>query len=210
MSKTQEHEVVDTVRVREVVGTVSNLPLLESMVSALTSAGFDNADIDLMASPETVRAKLGRIYADPIQLAEVPELPRRKLITPDERATITGVVFGTLVAFGALGVGLPLLASGGALATAIAGSAGGGLAGAAIAGKVRKILTKDADPDTLAWDLRNGGLVLFVRVRDEAREKKVQEIMRKHGALNVHVHEIEIRKTLDELPLATIQPDPWL
>lgn len=210
VSDTRESEIIETVPVREVVGTVSNLRLLESMASELTSAGFDKSDIDLMASPEAVRAKLGAVYAEPIQIAEVPDLPRRKLVTPDEKATITGVVFGTLVAFGALGAGLPVLASGGALAAAIAASAGGGLAGAAIAKTLRKILTKDADPDSLERDLRAGGLVIFVRVRNEECERKAQAIMRKHGAVNVHVHEIELRKVLDELPLAKIQPDPWL
>ncbi len=53
-------------------------------------------------------------------------------------------------------------------------------------------------------------MVVFVRARDAAVEEKAQQIMRKSGALNVHVHEIELKKTLDELPLATIQPDPWL
>lgn len=210
MSDTPENEIIETVRVREVVGTVSNLDLLESMVGELTSAGFDKSDIDLMASREAVRDKLGRVYAEPIQLAEVPDLPRRKIVTPDEEATITAVVFGTLVAVGALGVGLPVLASGGALAAAMAASAGGGLAGAAIAKGLRNILTKDADLDSLERDLRAGGLVIFVRVRNEEREKQAQAIMRRNGALNVHVHEVELRKTVDELPLAKIQPDPWL
>jgi len=210
VSDTPENEIIETVRVREVVGTVSNLDLLESMVGELTSAGFDKSDIDLMASREAVRDKLGRVYAEPIQLAEVPDLPRRKIVTPDEEATITAVVFGTLVAVGALGVGLPVLASGGALAAAMAASAGGGLAGAAIAKGLRNILTKDADLDSLERDLRAGGLVIFVRVRNEEREKQAQAIMRRNGALNVHVHEVELRKTVDELPLAKIQPDPWL
>jgi len=75
---------------------------------------------------------------------------------------------------------------------------------------LRNILTKDADLDSLERDLRAGGLVIFVRVRNEEREKQAQAIMRRNGALNVHVHEVELRKTVDELPLAKIQPDPWL
>ena len=84
------------------------------------------------------------------------------------------------------------------------------LLGAALANAVRKILTKGMDPETLERDLWRGGLVVFVRARAAEAEERAQAIMRRNGARNVHVHEIELKKTLDDLPLAHIQPDPWL
>ena len=75
---------------------------------------------------------------------------------------------------------------------------------------MRRAILGGVGADTLERDIRSGGLVVFVRVRDDTPESQIQDIMRKSGALNVHVHEIELKKTLDELPLATIQPDPWL
>ncbi|WP_237751639.1 MULTISPECIES: hypothetical protein [Sphingomonadaceae] len=205
-----EQSIVQTVRAREVVGTVHNLELLESMVVALSAAGFDKSDIDLMASREAVLKKLPAIYADPIHLAEIPELPRRELVTRDEGTTVTGLVFGTLISLAALGAALPVVASGGALAAVLAATAAGGAAGAGIAKVVRSAILGGVGAEDLERDLRGGGLVVFVRARDAAAEEKAQQIMRKSGALNVHVHEIELKKTLDELPLATIQPDPWL
>ena len=113
MPQESEQSIVQTVRAREVVGTVHNLELLESMVVALSAAGFDKSDIDLMASREAVLEKLPAIYADPIYLAEIPELPRRELVTRDEGTTVTGLVFGTLISLAALGerkaVRIPLL-----------------------------------------------------------------------------------------------------
>nr|GLK21565.1 hypothetical protein GCM10017606_23920 [Microbacterium terregens] len=210
VSESPELNIVQTVRVREVVGTVHNLELLESMVVALSAAGFDKSDIDLMASREAVLEKLPAIYADPISLAEIPDLPRRELVTRDEGTTVTGLVFGTLMSLAALGAALPVVASGGALATVLAATAAGGAAGAGIARVVRKVILGGVGAEALERDIRGGGLVVFVRARDAAAEERAQEIMRKAGALNVHIHEIELNKRLDELPLAQIQPDPWL
>lgn len=210
MSESPELNIVQTARVREVVGTVHNLELLESMVVALSAAGFDKSDIDLMASREAVLEKLPAIYADPISLAEIPDLPRRELVTRDEGTTVTGLVFGTLMSLAALGAALPVVASGGALAAVLAATAVGGAAGAGIARVVRKVILGGVGAEALERDIRGGGLVVFVRARDAAAEERAQEIMRKAGALNVHIHEIELNKRLDELPLAQIQPDPWL
>ncbi|MFL0419398.1 hypothetical protein ACH0CP_18090 [Sphingomonas sp. 179-I 2A4 NHS] len=210
VSESPERNIVQTVRVREVVGTVHNLELLESMVVALSAAGFDKSDIDLMASREAVLEKLPAIYADPISLAEIPDLPRRELVTRDEGTTVTGLVFGTLMSLAALGAALPVVASGGALAAVLAATAAGGAAGAGIARVVRKVILGGVGAEALERDISGGGLVVFVRARDAAAEERAQEIMRKSGALNVHIHEIELNKRLDELPLAQIQPDPWL
>lgn len=209
MPQDSEQSIVQAVRVREVVGTVHNLELLEDMVVALSAAGFDKGDIDLMASRKAVLEKLPAIYADPIYLAEVPELPRRELVTRDEGTTLTGVVFGTLISLAALGAALPVVASGGALAAVLAATAGGA-AGAGIAKVVRSAILGGVGAEDLERDLRGGGLVVFVRARDAAAEERAQQIMRKSGALNVHVHEVELTKSLDDLPLAQVQPDPWL
>jgi hypothetical protein len=150
----------------EVVGTVHNLEMLEVVV-ALGAAGVDKGDIDLMASREAVLAKLPAIYGDPINLAEIPDLPRRELVTRDEGATVTGVVFGTLISLAALGAALPVVASGGALAAVLAATAAGGTIGAGIAKVVRRAILGGVGADTLERDIRSGGLVVFVRVRDD-------------------------------------------
>jgi len=50
----------------------------------------------------------------------------------------------------------------------------------------------------------------MVRVRDPEAEHKAQEIMRRCGAEHVHVHEVELKKSLADVPLSSINPDPWL
>ena len=55
-----------------------------------------------------------------------------------------------------------------------------------------------------------GGLVLWVRVRSPEREEKAQQILREHGAEAVRVHEIEIDKRFEDIPLSSLVLDPWL
>lgn len=207
---TASDEELEKVRVREVVGAVFSQEALETMAVELMEAGIDRNDIDLMADWNTVIDKLGLTYPDADQVPDLPDLPRRRLATRDEDATLTGTVFGTLVATGALVAGVPVVASGGALAAVLAASAVGGGIGAALASKIRKVLTADADPDAIEHDISRGGIVVFVRVDNEEQEQRAMEIMRRNGAHNVHVHEIELTKKLQDVPLAQIQPDPWL
>jgi hypothetical protein len=54
------------------------------------------------------------------------------------------------------------------------------------------------------------GLLIWVRVRSPETEALAQEILLRHGAKAVHIHEIELTKTPDDLPLHSLRPDPWL
>jgi hypothetical protein len=54
------------------------------------------------------------------------------------------------------------------------------------------------------------GLILWVRVRSPEQEDLAQEILRAHHAEAVRVHEIELEKHPEDLPLGTVRPDPWL
>jgi hypothetical protein len=54
------------------------------------------------------------------------------------------------------------------------------------------------------------GLVMWVRVRSPEVEAAAQEILVRHGAQAVHIHEIDLAKTPEDLPLHALPPDPWL
>jgi hypothetical protein len=51
--------VLDRARVREVVGALHSWTSLKAAGDALRLAGFDRADIDVIAPPDEVRRKLG-------------------------------------------------------------------------------------------------------------------------------------------------------
>ena len=210
MSDREDDQTVDTVEIREVVGIVYNHNALEEMATQLVAAGVDRNDISLMADWNTVIEKLGLTYPDPGAVVDNPETPRRRLTTRDERATVTGTVFGTLIATGALAAGVPIIASGGAIPLALAACTAGGGIGAMLAKLVRKnLLTRD-DADAIEHDINRGGIAVFVRVDNADEEQRTINIMRRNGAHNVHAHTITLRKELSDLSLANVQPDPWL
>jgi hypothetical protein len=205
-----DSSVVAATWVREVVGTVTTREALDELVTSLMRAGFDRSDIDLLASRDAVAKKLNAIYATPILAAENSAAPRRELIRPDDDVTSSALVFGTLMTIGTLGAVLPVVASGGAVATAIVAALAGGTAAAGIAKVLKDHLVDPQHAIDLENDLRIGGLVVFVRARTRERESKAQDVMRLCGARNVHVHEVELKTTLQDLPLADFTPDPWL
>jgi hypothetical protein len=52
--------------------------------------------------------------------------------------------------------------------------------------------------------------VLLARAHSPEREDKAREILLAHGAEAVRVHEIEVEKRLEELPLRSLRINRWL
>ncbi|QCN97467.1 hypothetical protein D3093_19760 (plasmid) [Azospirillum argentinense] len=201
--------VIERVKVREVAGVFRSPDALDAAAGALLYRGFDRADIDLMAHLDTIREKLGGVYAPAEELADVPDVPRRAYIAHEDVATTTALVAGALSYVGAAAAALGIVASGGTLALALAAAAAGGAAGGGVGALISRVLGagRARELETL---MAVGGLVLWVRARTPEQEEKAQRILREHGAEAVRVHEIEIDKRLEVLPLASLRPDPWL
>lgn len=201
--------VIERVKVREVAGVFRSPDALDAAADALLRAGFDRADIDLMAHPDTIREKLGGVYAPAEELADVPDVPRHAFVAHEDVATTTALVAGTLSYIGAAAAALGVVASGGTLALALAAAAAGGAAGGGVGALISRVLGAERARD-LETLMAAGGLVLWVRVRTSDQEDKAQRTLREHGAEAVRVHEIKIDKRLADLPLASLRLDPWL
>lgn len=202
-------KVLETRPVREVVGVVKSEQQLIDAVDRLMAAGVDRGDIDLMADRWTILRKLGKYFSDPAELADRPETPRQALVLKEELTEGAMGVFGLLTYVGALGAAGAVVASGGALAGAALAAVAGGAAAGGLGLAMSRNLTSEKVRQ-LKYDLESGGILLFARVRDAAREEKALAAMNQSGAENVHVHEIELPKTVEDIPLHEINPDPWL
>jgi hypothetical protein len=200
--------VIERVKVREVAGVFHTRAALDQAIEALLLAGFDRADIDLMASVDSVRERLGGVYVAATELADVPDVPRRAFIPRRETKSVLAGAVGILTFIGATAAAFSVVASGGALAAAAAAAGGGATGGVGVLAMRR--FMKQEEGEELEAQIIAGGLVLWVRVRSPEREEKAQQIFREHGAEAVRVHEIEIGKHLAELPLSAVRPDPWL
>jgi hypothetical protein len=195
--------VLERVRVREVAGVFRSRDALDAAVDALLLAGFDRADIDLMAGLDAVREKLGGVYVPVEELPDVPHVPRRAFIAREDIAVPLAGVAGILTFVGATAAALGVVASGGALALAAAAAAAGGVAGGGLGALIAHSLGRK-QAEELEAQMAAGGLVLWVRVRSPDREEKAQQILLSHGAEAVRVHEIDIEKRLEDLPLSSL------
>ncbi len=201
--------VLERLMVREVAAVFHREDSLEDAIEALLHAGFDRGDIDIMGDIETVRRRLGTVYVPPEDIADVPSTPRRAYIARDDIATATAGVAGILFYLGAATAAMTVVASGGSLALAAAAATAAGAVGGGIGASAIRLLGKK-QADDLHLQLMSGGIVVWVRVRDPQREAQAQDILAKHGGEAIRVHDMEIEKRLDDLPLAKLKPDPWL
>jgi hypothetical protein len=158
----------EAVEIREAVGVFHSAADIESAIEELEENGFDRAEISLLASDEAVRQKLGhRFYGD----AE-------------------GALLGGLMYVGALAAAGAVVASGGSFGAILAATAVGGGSGGLIGGILAGLVGKHHS-DHLQRQLERGGLLLWVRTRDQAHEQRAVDILKRNKALDVHLHTIE-------------------
>jgi hypothetical protein len=202
--------VIAQAKVREAVGVFRSRQQIEEAITTLLRADFDRADIDLMASAQAVREKLGGAYVAVEELADVPYVPRKSFIAREDVTTIVAAVAGILTYIGATAAATVVVASGGAVAlAAVAALVGGGLTGGTGAFLIHQIVDQQWG-DELETLMEAGGLVVWVRVHNDRQERLAVDILRSLGGEAVRVHEIELDKRLDDIPLSSIRPDPLL
>ena len=203
-------DAIERSRIREVVAIFHSQEALEAAAEALLLAGFDRADMDRLADLDEVGKRLGPIYVAHEELADVAQAPRRPVVTRDEITTTFAVVVGVIGSFAGVVTALVVVAFGGRTGAAVTAA----LLAAIVAGGIASVLVVRIfrPPQSRALEplMAARGIVLWVRVRSPDREDKAQQILHQHGGQAIRVHEIEIEKHPEEIPLSSLRPDPWL
>jgi hypothetical protein len=184
MTTGRDHTAEPTVH--EAVGLFDDPEKLHAAISELVRAGVDRADISLLARDEEAERALERESTK--DLAEDPGAPRESPITDTDvrqGRTLATSLGAVIAAFAASGV---TVLTGGAAAAAIAAAvaAGGGI------GFVGAALGKVAGEERarfLREQIDRGGILLWVRIKDSNAERRIQEILARHGAAAVHAHD---------------------
>lgn len=176
----------------EAVAVFHDVQSFQAAIDDLLSAGFDHADLNVLAHEDAITAKLDRTYTSTKELMDDPEAPRIGYVPGETIGDAEGAVIGAGVYVPAIAGSLAVVASGGTLlgaiaAAAIAGGAGG-LIGAALARFIGHEHAKHLDQH-----LDRGGLLLWVRTRDSEHAETALEVLRRHSAEDVHLHEIAER-----------------
>lgn len=173
----------------EAVAVFDDADRLQAAVDDLLNGGFDQAEISLLATDRAVEEKLGHFYERVQHLGDAPDAPRKEYVSTASRADAQGGLIGGLMYVGALAAAGAVFASGGTLGLALAGAAAAGGAGGAAGAVLAKVIG-DRHAEELQTQLDSGGLLLWARTRTPELEQRAQEILRRHGGRDVHLHEM--------------------
>ena len=175
--------------VREAVGVFDSAESMQAAIDDLAMTGFAPHELSLMANDDTVRDRLGGTHRDIADAKADPSVPRTNVVSPEDLGDAQGAAIGIPAYVGAILATGAVVASGGtALAAAAAAVAAGG-GGGAVGGLLARWLGQQRE-NMLQAHLEKGGILLWVNLRDGTRETLAREILARHSAHPVEVHEI--------------------
>jgi hypothetical protein len=174
---------------REIVGTFNSPEALEGAIGALTSAGWDRAEMSLLG-PKHLLTPDKDYVPDSEIVADDPDANRTAVVVEDDMRqsrTLTAGMAGTVGAF--ITAGATIL-TGGTLVAAVIGAAalGGGAAAAVEALGFKADEKREKFQDR---QIDRGGIVLWVMLDGPHGETEARDILARFGATDIHVHEIE-------------------
>lgn len=173
----------------EAVGIFHDAPALQAAADALLIAGFDRADLSLLAAQETVEKKLGHAYSSVAELADDPQVETHAYTGEDSLTEAKAATVGVLFFVGAVAAMGAVVASGGTLAATIGGALAAGGTGGAIGAVLAGVLER-RHAEALQRQLDKGGILLWVRTADSEHEQRALEILKDRGGEEVHLHRL--------------------
>ncbi len=181
------NESADYTKVREAVGVFEDEESLDAAVSELEKTAFPRQDISVLGGGDALNRKFGTVEIETASIEDNPDTPRGSPVRPEEKAIGAGVVISGLAYVGGCiaaiaANSMPDIAL---LYSIAAGSLMGGILGAVIVVFMRAQYNRNIDRQ-----IRKGGLVVWVRTPEPTLEKTACAIMQKHGAHDVHIHDI--------------------
>jgi hypothetical protein len=176
--------------VTEAVAVFEDVGDLDAAVEELRQAGFRKSDISLLATEDAVERKLGHRYERVEELEDDPQAPRTAYRTRASVGDSEDMIVGSLTYLPAVVAAGTVVASAGVVAAAVTGTA---IAGALIGTVLARWLDQH-EAEHLQEQLDRGGLLLWVRTPDEAAERRALEILGRHSAHDVHIHQLPVER----------------
>ncbi len=177
-----------TATLREAVGLFHDATALRSAADQLMLNGFDRADLSILADERAVRGKLSIAYTS-ATLEDDPQVPTVAYFSGDSLTELKAALIGIPLFFGAISASGALIAHHASMASALTAAIVAGSLAAAVGAVAAWWLTRHHDT-YLDGQLRQGGLLLWVRTVDATHEDRACHIMANAAAEHVHVHDI--------------------
>lgn len=177
--------------VREAVGIFQDAAQLQAAIDELQIHGFMRQEISVLAGENTVQEKLGHLYKRIEQAEDDPKAPRMVFVSNEEISVAKAAAIGVPLFIAAASAAGVVVASGGLLLDAIIYAATAGVVGAGVGSMLATFIAKKR-AEYLQKQIDHGGILLWVHLRSPDVEKPAQDILRKHSAEDVHIHEIPV------------------
>ncbi len=175
--------------IREAVGVFNDADSLERAIDDLRTHGFARHEYTVLADTKTIEKKLGHIYRRVEDMEDNHYAPRTVFSTQDSIGELQAALFGDTLCLAVIATMAAVMASGGTLLTTAIAATAAGVGGGAIGNVLSRMVGK-RHANYIQDQIQHGGLLLWVNTKDAAHEKRAVEILRKHSAHHVHVHEI--------------------
>lgn len=167
---------------RELVAVFPSVESLEQAISALASHGWDRAEMSLLGHKNLIAEPRG-------QGKSTPEFDREPVVSDvDVRQgrTLAAGIAGVVAAF--IASGATIMTGGTALAAVIGAAAAGG--GVTVAVDAIGQILGEKRGEFLESQIERGGIVLWLSMGVHHDEALATDILRKHGAVDVHARDV--------------------
>lgn len=176
------------INVPEVVGVFETFETMQKAIYDLMIAGFSRYDISLLGGKEAIAEKLGRSFWQAKELEDDPHAPRASFVSEEAIGELEGAIGGGFFFLGSYIAMAALLTPASTLAASIAAIAIGG-GPAAVLGTLLARRVGQHHKDYYADQIRNGGILIWVRAATPERQELAMKIMQGHSGKDVHMHD---------------------
>lgn len=177
--------------VHEAVGVFNDADSLQAALDDLQGNGFMRQELSILAGDKTVEEKLGHAYKRVEEAEDDPSAPRTIFVPNETIGEAEGSAVGLPLYVAATTATGIVAASGGTILSAIIAATAAGAAGAVIGVVLAGFIAKH-HADFIQEQINHGGLILWVHLRSPDMEEKAKEILGRHSAYDVHIHEIPL------------------
>ncbi len=175
------------INIPEAVGVFDSFETLQAAIYDLRMSGFSRYDISLLGDNDAMKETLGSAYWRAADLEDNPNAPRAAFVSEEAIGELEGAISGGFFFLGSFVAMAAMLTPVSTLAASIAAIAiGGGPAG--VVGALLAQRVGQHHKDYYADQIRQGGILLWVRTADADKETLAVKILEGHSGRDVHVH----------------------
>lgn len=174
---------------REAVGLFPNMATMQDAIRELEGSAFQRDSISVLGSRHEIERVFGTDVINTVEAKDNPLSPRQAPSRPEEESIGAGALIGSVAYLAAISAALMTMPL--SLPITLAAVALGGGGGAFIGMGLVSMLGHRMDENVLR-QIDQGGLILWVRTPDAEHEEIALDIMRKHGAHHIQIHDMTV------------------